>query len=84
MGGIEVVLLGYKWKRGGTTGIRVEERWYCWDTSGREVVLLGYEWKRCGTTGIRVEERSQPTTFDHINIKYIWGPHVNHMGTHNT
>ena len=24
---------------------------------------------------------SQPTTFDHINIKYIWGPHVSHMGT---
>ena len=24
---------------------------------------------------------SQPTTFDHINVKYIWGPHVNHMGT---
>ena len=24
---------------------------------------------------------SQPTTCDHINIKYIWGPHVNHMGT---
>ena len=23
----------------------------------------------------------QPTTSDHINIKYIWGPHVNHMGT---
>ena len=24
---------------------------------------------------------SQPTTSDHINIKYILGPHVNHMGT---
>ena len=24
---------------------------------------------------------SQPTTSDDINIKYIWGPHVNHMGT---
>ena len=24
---------------------------------------------------------TQPTTSDHINIKYIWGPHVNHMGT---
>ena len=24
---------------------------------------------------------TQPTTCDHINIKYIWGPHVNHMGT---
>ena len=24
---------------------------------------------------------AQPTTSDHINIKYIWGPHVNHMGT---
>ena len=24
---------------------------------------------------------AQPTTFDHINIKYIWGPQVNHMGT---
>ena len=22
------------------------------------------------------EFHSQPTTFDHINIKYIWGPHV--------
>ena len=27
------------------------------------------------------EKDSQPTTSDHINIKYIWGPHVNHMGT---
>ena len=25
--------------------------------------------------------KSQPTTFDHINIKYIWGPHVNNTGT---
>ena len=24
---------------------------------------------------------AQPTTSDHMNIKYIWGPHVNHMGT---
>ena len=24
----------------------------------------------------------QPTTFDHIIVKYIWGPHVNHMGPH--
>ena len=24
---------------------------------------------------------TQPSTFDHINIKYIWGPHLNHMGT---
>ena len=24
---------------------------------------------------------TQPTTSDHINIKYIWGPHGNHMGT---
>ena len=23
---------------------------------------------------------TQETTFYHINIKYIWGPHVNHMG----
>ena len=21
-------------------------------------------------------KRSQPTTFDHIDIKFIWGPHV--------
>ena len=24
---------------------------------------------------------AQPTTSDHINMKYIWGPHVNHMGS---
>ena len=24
---------------------------------------------------------TQPTTSDHINMKYIWGPHVNHMGS---
>ena len=24
---------------------------------------------------------SQPTTLDHINIKYVWGPQVNYMGT---
>ena len=23
---------------------------------------------------------SQPTTFDHINIKYIWGPHGTRYG----
>ena len=23
----------------------------------------------------------QPTTFDHINIKYVQGPHVNHIWT---
>ena len=27
------------------------------------------------------QKAPQPTTCDHINIKYIWGPHVNHMGT---
>ena len=26
--------------------------------------------------------QSQLTTFDHISIKYIWGPHANHMGPH--
>ena len=24
---------------------------------------------------------TQPTTFDHMNIILIWGPHVNHLGT---
>ena len=28
-----------------------------------------------------MRKQAQPTTFDHINIKYIWGPIVNHMGT---
>ena len=26
-------------------------------------------------TRVASKTKSQPTTFDHINIKYIWGPH---------
>ena len=35
-----------------------------------------YLWRKSQST-----TASEPTTFDHINIKFIWGPHVNHMGT---
>ena len=30
---------------------------------------------------VQLAVNTKPTTSDHINIKYIWGPHVNHMGT---
>ena len=60
----------------------------CWSTiTPRNLALF----TRCTTSfrkitsfwGIRIFLRitSQPTTCDHINIKYIWGPHVNHMGS---
>ena len=26
-------------------------------------------------------QQHEPTTFDHINMKYIWGPMSNHIGT---
>ena len=42
--------------------------------SGGLVIALELTWTRMSIT-------TQPTTSDHINIKYIWGPHVNHMGT---
>ena len=55
--------------------------------TGRKLWEVHHEWRqeespeelqvRCAVG----ELVALPTTFDHINIIYIWGPHVNHMGT---